>query len=506
MTDLGAVLRLPGAQEGLRHRAGPPGTTHQVTGVRLVHGHPQHFVETEGTLYMVLETDLATWRWDGLIRAAADVGAAAIVTAGEVGLEEPSELLADRLGTPIYRLRDGDTTLLTLTTEVVSLLAAPMALATDLMSRFTQAALSSTGEPAALLRAAGQLGAVTVWAWMPGQAEPLVCGELTVDQVPPAAPVADERVRAVAVQGGKGFQLATRMESTKATVGVAPNLGGSLSEGEVSPLLYALALALRAGQAQRLLADEGAVRATRDLLDEILSAGSGAGQALEQRAEQAGIPLSGWQVGFAVAPNPDMPQATAATQLHEALREERLQGLVVPRGGLLTGCVGLPRRPDAATRSSLSRRFRAAVSRVDAGGDVAVGIGRPSRGIEGLRITLDEAREVLDIAARRPQGARFVTIDALGIAGTVRSWAAAPGFRATARHRLEPILDADELLTTLRAYLDQALNVTATAQALGVHRNTVMTRVARVESLLETTLDDPEERLALHLAVRATDQ
>lgn len=506
MTDLGAVLRLPGARDALHQKAGPSGSDRQVCGVALVHGHPRHFVEPENTLYLVLASHLSAWRWDGLIRAAADTGAAAIVTADEVDLEEPSELLADRVGVPIYHVRDGHSALPALATQVVSLLAAPMLHATDLMSRFTQAALSSSGEPAVLLRAAGQLGAVTVWAWMPGRAEPLVFGELTTDQVPPASPVADERVRAVPVKGGRGLQVAIRVESAMATVGMAPNLGGALSEVELSPLLRALALALRAGQAQRLLADEGAARATRDLLDEILSVGVGAGQALEQRAEQAGIPLSGWQIGFAIAPSPDMPQVTAAARLHEALREERLQGLVVPRGGLLTGCVGLPRRPDAATRSALSRRFRAAVARVDAGDEVAVGIGRPSRGIEGLRVTLDEAREVLDIAARRPQGARFVTIDALGIAGTVRSWASAPGFRATARHRLAPILDAGELLTTLRVYLDHALNVTVTAQALGVHRNTVMTRVARVESLLETTLDDPEERLALHLAVRAVDQ
>jgi len=38
---------------------------------------------------------------------------------------------------------------------------------------------------------------------------------------------------------------------------------------------------------------------------------------------------------------------------------------------------------------------------------------------------------------------------------------------------------------------------------LGVHRNTVSDRIARVERLLGVDLSDPETRLALHLATRA---
>ena len=41
------------------------------------------------------------------------------------------------------------------------------------------------------------------------------------------------------------------------------------------------------------------------------------------------------------------------------------------------------------------------------------------------------------------------------------------------------------------------------ANALGLHRNTVSTRVARAQELLGLDLGDPETRLAVHLACRA---
>ncbi|MGH3705720.1 MAG: helix-turn-helix domain-containing protein [Agromyces sp.] len=43
----------------------------------------------------------------------------------------------------------------------------------------------------------------------------------------------------------------------------------------------------------------------------------------------------------------------------------------------------------------------------------------------------------------------------------------------------------------------------ATAAALGLHRNTVSTRIQRAQELLGVDMTDPEARLALHLACRA---
>ncbi len=58
------------------------------------------------------------------------------------------------------------------------------------------------------------------------------------------------------------------------------------------------------------------------------------------------------------------------------------------------------------------------------------------------------------------------------------------------------------LLNTLFAYLKYALNATATAQALFIHRSTLLYRLERIEELTKIDLDDPDERLLLELSFK----
>ena len=73
--------------------------------------------------------------------------------------------------------------------------------------------------------------------------------------------------------------------------------------------------------------------------------------------------------------------------------------------------------------------------------------------------------------------------------------------RAYADSILAPVRD-DELLRTLQTYLEEGLSVSATATALGLHRNTISARIARLRELLDIDLDDADHRLALQLACR----
>ncbi len=59
------------------------------------------------------------------------------------------------------------------------------------------------------------------------------------------------------------------------------------------------------------------------------------------------------------------------------------------------------------------------------------------------------------------------------------------------------------LADTLQAYLDGFGDIAAVAQRLHVHPNTVRYRVRRIEKLLSTSLDDPDDRLVLALGLRA---
>jgi DNA-binding PucR family transcriptional regulator len=61
---------------------------------------------------------------------------------------------------------------------------------------------------------------------------------------------------------------------------------------------------------------------------------------------------------------------------------------------------------------------------------------------------------------------------------------------------------ATELVKTLESYLDHGSSLVDTAQALYIHRNTLLHRLERIEQLCPVDLHDPLQRLNLHVAVK----
>jgi purine catabolism regulator len=87
----------------------------------------------------------------------------------------------------------------------------------------------------------------------------------------------------------------------------------------------------------------------------------------------------------------------------------------------------------------------------------------------------------------------------------VRGWLPDGPAREVVARLIDPIRLADptgQLVSTLRTFLDHESNLSATAAVLHVHRNTAIQRMQRIRSLLEVDLDDPNDRLALRLALR----
>ncbi|MCL6675214.1 PucR family transcriptional regulator, partial [Streptomyces panaciradicis] len=59
-----------------------------------------------------------------------------------------------------------------------------------------------------------------------------------------------------------------------------------------------------------------------------------------------------------------------------------------------------------------------------------------------------------------------------------------------------------ELARTAEVYLDRAGQAGRTAAELGIHRQTLYYRLSRVEKLTGLDLDDGEDRLLLHMALK----
>jgi purine catabolism regulator len=83
-----------------------------------------------------------------------------------------------------------------------------------------------------------------------------------------------------------------------------------------------------------------------------------------------------------------------------------------------------------------------------------------------------------------------------------------PDVRAFVRRRLHPLLEHDrrhrvKLLPTLAAYCEHNGRVADAARALALKRQSMYGRLRRIEQILDVDLGDENDRLGLHLAVRA---
>jgi hypothetical protein len=113
---------------------------------------------------------------------------------------------------------------------------------------------------------------------------------------------------------------------------------------------------------------------------------------------------------------------------------------------------------------------------------------------------LDEARHARQAAMVKGQSVVAGQTPGSGVAGLVEANAA----RAYAVGLLGPLAESEEttgLLATLRVWLDHNGSWERTAAELGVHRNTVRSRLAQIERLLGTDLSSMRARAELWFAL-----
>lgn len=117
-----------------------------------------------------------------------------------------------------------------------------------------------------------------------------------------------------------------------------------------------------------------------------------------------------------------------------------------------------------------------------------------------------QAEQALSVARRR--GKALVEHEELA-AGSVLPLLADDAVRAFADGMLRALRDHDakgrgDLVASLRAWLSRHGQWDAAAADLGVHRHTLRYRMRRVEEILGRSLDDPDVRMELWLALKAT--
>ncbi|KOU48304.1 PucR family transcriptional regulator [Streptomyces californicus] len=139
-------------------------------------------------------------------------------------------------------------------------------------------------------------------------------------------------------------------------------------------------------------------------------------------------------------------------------------------------------------------------------GDVVVGLSAPSGPI-AVSAAYKQAEQALSVARRR--GRALVEHEELAT-GSVLPLLADDAVRAFADGLLRALHEHDakgrgDLVASLRAWLSRHGQWDAAAADLGVHRHTLRYRMRRVEEILGRSLDDPDVRMELWLALKTTE-
>ncbi|SED84834.1 purine catabolism regulatory protein [Streptomyces sp. 2231.1] len=137
--------------------------------------------------------------------------------------------------------------------------------------------------------------------------------------------------------------------------------------------------------------------------------------------------------------------------------------------------------------------------------ELVVGLSAPTGPIAAAA-AYKQAEQALSVARRRGRG--FVEHEQLA-AGSVLPLLADDAVKAFADGLLRALHEHDatgrgDLVASLRAWLSRHGQWDAAAADLGVHRHTLRYRMRRVEEILGRSLDDPDVRMELWLALKAT--
>jgi DNA-binding PucR family transcriptional regulator len=262
-----------------------------------------------------------------------------------------------------------------------------------------------------------------------------------------------------------------------------------------------------------------------DLIEGLITAGGEPEEArrLAQRAERLGfrIPAQAWLLLL----EPDDERSATALQsgplqerlsrdLVEHCRPRHVGAVVASRGAATLVLVPTdapgrdPARPSLPEVEELAREMSRLAHGLDRQLSVSVGIGNLAAGADELPRAYEEARQALRLSRRGGRTrlvASYRSLGALRLLLEVRDPAAVERFVG---ETLGPLLEysrrrATPLLATLEALAGEGWNQRAAARRLKVHINTLTYRVQRLESLLQLSLDDPETRVVLQVALQA---
>ncbi|MBM2615651.1 helix-turn-helix domain-containing protein [Actinoplanes sp. LDG1-06] len=210
----------------------------------------------------------------------------------------------------------------------------------------------------------------------------------------------------------------------------------------------------------------------------------------------------GWQVGEAnraVWLAPVRPSGEPAPEITFLVRASWQRGhttwpLVAEGDGWISWHSAADPDDVSALRRALATFRESAVAH-----RLVIGVGRAHAGVGGLMRSVAEARLAAHVAREDGPGA-VQWFDQVG-ANAALAWLPTTEIAQVADLCLEDLMAARDraaLVQTVLAVLDAGGSLSQASQQLGVHRNTVLARLARARQF-GLTFEEPGQRLALHV-------
>jgi carbohydrate diacid regulator len=115
----------------------------------------------------------------------------------------------------------------------------------------------------------------------------------------------------------------------------------------------------------------------------------------------------------------------------------------------------------------------------------AIGVGAHHPGLEGLSASFHEALGAIELGQQQWSwdGDRIYHINDFGMVAPLLSGVNEQN-TGLSHSLLDRLSENDDMVTTLTTFFDHNLSLTATANALGIHRNTLVYRLDRIGELL----------------------
>src|SRR5437588_8406134 len=193
-------------------------------------------------------------------------------------------------------------------------------------------------------------------------------------------------------------------------------------------------------------------------------------------------------------------------QVRRRIQDSYPGSVLYERENLLTCIICLSKDP-TGSRLKTTLRDLARQMRTEHGIRMSIGVGNPCQQISDYRRGFAEATEALQMGQNLNRDGGVTHFNDLGVYRYLYKIARMDDLRDMYQDQVAHIANYDrrkgtDLLDTLEIYLECAGNLTKTSNRLFVHRNTLIQRLERLQSLCEIDLQERSNWLTLQVAIK----